>query len=133
MMLKKFYSLTILLLLISSTSYCQTNNDASSTGKLDTALVKVPINFIREANARLIERNYLLLINKEQDSLINDYKNYVTEQKVIIGDFQNKVNVLSIDNSKLNKSLNKQRTTNKVLWGATGASVIVTILSFLIK
>ena len=62
-------------------------NDCSSTGsetETDTANVVVPVFFVKKANAKMIERIYLLKVNKLQDSIIVMKDNYINEQQSII-------------------------------------------------
>ena len=102
-----------------------------STGEIirdDTTKVIVPIKYIRLANEKLIERNYLLEANAYKDSIIIDYKNYIKEQERINTEYINKVN----DNKKLvndlNKRLERQKKTSLILGGVAGASIITVVL-----
>ncbi len=107
-----------------------------STGgllKTDTANAVVPISFIRDANAKLIERLYLLKVNKQQDSIINLNKVYIFEQDKIIKDFQGRVLDLNIVNTALNNTITKQRNINKILTGVSITSIAIAIAIIFIK
>lgn len=109
----------ILLLLIGFISW-STKTDAqnSSTGgfvQVDTAMVAITVEAIRKANTKLIERQYLIEINKQQDSIISMKDDYINQQKSVIVDFQKRV----ADANKLNESvkadLDKYKKQNKLL------------------
>lgn len=87
-------------------------NDAS-TGDLirtDTAFVTVPIDLIKDANAKMIERLYLLKIVNQQDSIITTKDKYITIQKDLIVNKQNLIN-------KEKKKVNKYKTTSIISIG----------------
>ena len=86
-------------------------NDYSSTGsetETDTANVVVPVFFVKKANAKMIERIYLLKVNKLQDSIIVMKDNYINEQQSIIVDFQNRV----AECNKLNATIKNEKDIN---------------------
>lgn len=125
----------IVLLLSSSKNLLgQTNSNSPSTGEVlrtDTAVVKVPIYLIRKANAKMIERAYLIEINKQQDSIIYMKDKYIGEQQKVIVDFQKKVDNANKINESIQKDLDKQKKTNKVItYGSIG--VIIGLLTGLI-
>ena len=67
----------------------------SSTGdviRADTTVATVPIDLIKDANAKMIERLYLINIVNQQDSIINDKDKYITIQNDLIVDKQNLIN-----------------------------------------
>jgi len=125
------------LLLISLKSYqARSQTISSSTGKQlqsDTSKITVPIIYIKDANAKLIERLYLLKINKQQDSIINLNKLYINEQSNIIKDFQNKVVNITNDNNKLKTEVVKQKNKSNIFIGTTVISLIVVTITLLIK
>ena len=127
----------IVLLLISLNSYAQTNEHVDfPTGDLeksDTIEVSVPIYFIKLANAKMIERNYLFQIVNEQDSIINLKDEYISEQHNIIINFQEKVNDVNQLNAAINKELEKQKTKTKILGYGAGVVTIGLIVGLLIK
>ena len=120
--------LMIVLLLFSSKSLlAQTNNDSPSTGKVlksDTTYVTVPVNLIKQANAKMIERLYLIDINSKQEEILKEQSYYIDEQTKIITDFKQKLvdsnnNIISIQND-----LDKMKKRNKVItYGAAGVIV----------
>lgn len=87
----------------------------------DTTNVTVPIKFIKDANAKLIEREYLLKIKEEQSDIIKLNKSYINEQELIIKDFQKRVTILFTDNNNLKRDIAKQRNKTKLL---TGVSIV---------
>lgn len=84
-----------------------------STGDLirtDTAFVTVPIDLIKDANAKMIERLYLINIVNQQDSIIIAKDKYITTQKDLIVDKQNLIN-------KERNKINKYKTTSIISIG----------------
>ena len=68
-----------MMLLNSFMSWCQSDTTSIiSTGEVvnSDTIVTIPINHIRKANVLMIERNYLLDITEEQDSIICLHKLY---------------------------------------------------------
>ena len=110
------------------------NNDDFSTGELmksDTTNVIIPVDYIRRANIKLIERRYLLSISKEQDSIINLKDYYIAEQDSIIKDMQNRIILSNNINNEAVDKIDKQKTTINILGGTTAALTIVVILSLI--
>lgn len=102
------------------------SNNASSTGEItesDTTVV-VPINLIRKANTKMIERKYLIDVVNQQDSIIILKNAYIGEQNKVINDFQNRVVKLNALNESINNDLNKQKTKTRI---AIGGGLGVTI------
>lgn len=122
--------MTIVLLLNCFISYAQVNRNIPSTGEIklsDTTNVIIPIDYIKQANAKMIERLYLLRITNEQDSIILMKDKYINEQQKIIVDFQQRVKEANKINQQINTDLVKQRSKfNAIYWG--GSSVIVALL-----
>lgn len=122
--------MTIVLLLNCFISYAQVNRNVPSTGEIklsDTTNVIIPINYIKQANAKMVERLYLLRITNEQDSIILMKDKYINEQQKIIVDFQQRVKKANKINQQVNIDLIKQRSKLKTIcWG--GGSVIVALL-----
>lgn len=120
--------LMIVLLLFSSKSLlAQTNYDSPSTGKKlksDTTYVTVPVNFIKQANVKMIERLYLIDINNKQEEILNEQSRYIDEQTKIITDFKQKLvdsnnTIISIQND-----LDRMKKRNKIIiCGATGVII----------
>lgn len=125
----------LLLLNYSSLLQAQTNDSIPSTGGVllsDTNVV-INIGYIRQANAKMIERNYLLLITNEQDSIINMKDKYINEQQKIIVDFQKRVNDTNKLNETIKKDLDKQRSKNKIISYSAGAAIIGLIIGIITK
>lgn len=126
----------MILLLSSLSSYAQTNDNNYSTGNLleaDTTIVAIPIKYIRNANTKLIERIYLLEINKQQDTLINMKDRYINEQQKIITDFQKRVEEANKINQAIKQDLNKQKIKNKIITYGAGATIVGLIIGLLCK
>ena len=123
-----------MMLLNSFMSWCQSDTTGiTSTGntiKSDT-IVNVPISAIRKANVLMIERNYLLDITEEQDSIICLHKLYIEEQDSIIELFKDRVEQNNKINENINKAYEKERRKTIILGTTTGvlsAIVATTIL-----
>ena len=117
-------------------SYAQTDDNHPSTGKIkqsDTTVVTIPIKYIRNANIKLIERLYLLEINKQQDTLINMKDSYINEQKRIITDFQKRVDEVNKINQAIKQDLDKQKIKNKVITYGAGVTIIGLIIGLICK
>ena len=125
-----------MLLLSCLRSYAQTNDNHPSTGKIkqsDTTIVAVPIKYIRNANTKLIERLYLLEINKQQDTLINMKDSYINEQKRIITDFQKRIDEANKINQAVKQELDKQKIKNKVITYGASATIIGLIIGIICR
>ena len=119
-----------MMLLNSFMSWCQSNTTSiTSTGEFISSdtIVTIPINYIRKANILMIERNYLLNITEEQDSIICLHKLYISEQDSIINDFQQKI----IKNNKINEDINKayERERRKTIIFGTTTGVLAAIVA----
>lgn len=128
--------LTIALLLSSLNNLQAQNEYSPSTGedtKKDSAVVSVPLHLLKQANVKMIERNYLLKITAEQDSIIDFKNNYIEEQKNIIEDFQNKLIKVNNLNDVIQKDLDKERKRNKIFMGVAGTAIIVALTILIIK
>ena len=129
--------LMIVLLLSSSKNLLgQTNNSIPSTGKYiksDTAVATVPIYLIKQANAKMIERIYLIKLSNKQDSIINMKDKYIKEQYRIITDFQKRVTDTNKLNESIKKDLDKQRKRNKIITYSTGSVILGLIISLIAK
>lgn len=107
-----------------------------STGEIlqdDTTNVSIPISYIKLANQKLIERQYLIEINQYKDSIILDYEDYIKYQNKINSDYKKNLEEYYRINDDLNKRLEKRRKTNLVLGSITGASVFIVILMGIIN
>lgn len=112
------------------------DNVILSTGDLiqtDTAVAVIPIYLIKQANVKMIERLYLLEINKQQDSIIQLKDKYINEQQLIINDFQNKIIKANDLNNNIKNELDKEKTKTKIFGGIAGASILAIIISLFIN
>ena len=112
------------------------DNIVPSTGNLtqtDTTVAVIPIYFIKQANIKMIERLYLLEINKQQDSIIQLKDKYINEQQLIIDDFQNKIIKANDLNNNIKNELDKEKTKTKIFRGIAGASFLAIIISLFIN
>lgn len=129
--------LMIVLLLSSSKNLLgQTNDSIPSTGKYiksDTAVATVPIYLIKQANAKMIERIYLIELNNQQDSIINMKDKYIKEQYRIITDFQKRVADTNKLNESIKKDLDKQRKRNKIITYGAGGAILGLIIGLIAK
>lgn len=99
----------------------------------DIAVAVVPINLLKQANAKMIERIYLININKEQDSIIIMKDKYINEQQKIITDFQMRI----ANTNKLNKSikldLERQKRKNKIISYGAGGTILGLLIALIVK
>lgn len=125
-----------LLLLNCLKSWSQINNECPLYGGLnteDTTVVNIPISYIKKANVKLIERNYLIKINHEKDSIISMQNNYMSASDSIINDFNNSISAISDINRNINKSLSKVKEENKYLKIGLGGIIVGIITAIMIK
>lgn len=121
----------MILLVLNCLSNClwaQTRDSIPSTGgieKVDTAVIVIPIKYIKAANAKLIERLYLKEAILKKDSIINYKDSYINEQSIIIKDFQTKVGDVNKINLNLQKDIVK-KDRKLLTWKCISVAVIVT-------
>lgn len=129
--------LMIVLLLSSSKNLLgQTNDSIPSMGeyiKSDTAVATVPIYLIKQANAKMIERIYLIELSNQQYSIINMKDKYIKEQYRIITDFQKRVADTNKLNESIKKDLDKQRKRNKIITYGAGGAILGLIIGLIAK
>lgn len=101
--------------------------------KADTIKVAVPIELLRKANIKMIERKYFKKIIIEQDSIITLKDKYILEQENIINDFQKRLLVNAQLNETIKKDLEREKIKSKIFSGIAGVAVVVTIMTVLIK
>lgn len=114
----------------------QNNDNDLSTGSelyADSAFANVPVYLIKQANAKMIERLYLIDINNQQDSIIDMKDNYINEQHNIISDFQNKLDNANKINEDMTKALDKQKKRSRIIVYCGGISIIGLIISLIAK
>ena len=124
--------LLIMLVLSCLKTYAQTNTSTGNQIETDS-LVTINIKYIRLANEKLLERQYLLDVNHYKDSIIGDYRQYVKEQEKINNIYKNKLSEYDRINKELNKSLDKKQKTNLILGSVSAASIVTIVLLAIIK
>ena len=114
----------------------QTNDSIPSTGdytKADTTVATVPIYLIKQANAKMIERLYLIEINNQQDSIIDMKDKYISEQQSIITNFQKRITDVNKLNESIKKNLDKEKKRNKIITYGTGGIIFGLIIGLIAK
>lgn len=129
--------LTIVLLLNSLNLLAQQNNInvplRGSKCSSDTAVAVVQINLLKKANVKMIERNYLININKEQDSIIIMKDKYINEQQKVIADFQMRVNNTNKLNESIKLDLERQKRKNKIISYGAGGIIFGLLIGLIVK
>lgn len=125
-------------MLLNSFMNLQAHIDVSSpsTGdwlKADTAVATVPTYLIKQANAKMIERLYLIDINKQQDSIIIMKNDYILEQQRIILDFQQRIDNINRINETIVEDLNKQKRYNKIITFGGGSIILALLIGLIAK
>lgn len=108
------------------------NPSTGSGVKSDTAKAAVavlPVSLIKRANAKMIERLYLIGINKQQDSIIMMKDAYIREQDNIIKGFQRKLADADELNAAIASDLKKERKAHKVIGYCAGGVILGLIIS----
>lgn len=114
----------------------QTNDSIPSTGdytKADTTVATIPIYLIKQANAKMIERLYLIEINNQQDSIIDMKDKYINEQQSIITNFQKRITDVNKLNESIKKDLDKQKKRNKIITYGAGGVIFGLIIGLIAK
>ena len=88
------------------------------------AVVTIPVDAIRVANAKIIERNYLALINSQKDSIIDSQSHIVARLDTM---YDNVAQRYTLANDNLKTANNKLKQTKIV-----SASIILALLIGLI-
>lgn len=101
--------------------------------KSDTIKVAIPIELLRKANIKMIERKYFKKIIIEQDSIITLKDKYIFEQENVINDFQKRLLVNAKLNETIRKDLEREKVKSKIFGGIAGVAIVVTIVTILIK
>lgn len=101
--------------------------------KSDTVKVAIPIELLRKANIKMIERKYFKKIIVEQDSIITFKNKYILEQENIINDFQKRLLVNAQLNETIRKDLEREKVKSKIFGGIAGVAIVVTVVTILIK
>ena len=122
--------------LCSLKSYAQWNDSIPVRGreqeKIDSNVV-ISISYIKQANAKMIERLYLKEICNQQDTIIKLKDKYIKEQQAIINSFQERVTTSEELNQRLYKSIDRQRKKKRIFLGTTIGASLVALLSFMCK
>lgn len=112
----------------------QNNNDSplrASRYETDTIFVEISIDAIKQANIKLIEREYLIKINNEKDSIINVYNSYTdsicNNLHNVVNKYNNAVRDIQNLNDVIYKKDKKVRQLQKVSFGL-GTGIILLIL-----
>ena len=114
----------------------QTNDSIPSTGnytKADTTVATIQIYLIKQANAKMIERLYLIEINNQQDSIIDMKDKYINEQQSIITNFQKRITDVNKLNESIKKDLDKQKKRNKIITYGAGGVIFGLIIGLIAK
>ena len=129
--------LTIVLLLNSLNLLAQRDSTnvplRGSECSSDTAVAVIPINLLKKANVKMIERNYLININKEQDSIIIMKDKYINEQQKIITDFQMRVDNTNKLNESIKLDLERQKRKNKIISYGAGGVIFGLLIGLIVK
>lgn len=122
--------------LCSLKSYAQWNDSTPLRGReqeqVDSNVV-ISISYIKQANAKMIERLYLKEICNQQDTIIKLKDKYIKEQQAIINSFQERVITSEELNQRLYKSIDRQRKKKRIFLGTTIGASLVALLSFIHK
>lgn len=128
--------MTILVVFNCLNSWSTNKQDNIPTGNLiktDTTKVIITIDEVRKANAKFIERLYLIQINHEKDSIILLKNNLIDRQQLVIIDFQNRLSKANDINKDIKKDLDKQKNKTKIYKGISIGTILVAILSLIAK
>lgn len=101
--------------------------------KADTAVATVPTYLIKQANAKMIERLYLIDINKQQDSIIIMKNDYILEQQRIILEFQQRIDNVNRINETIVEDFNKQKRYNKIITFGGGSIILALLIGLIAK
>lgn len=117
-------------------SYAQWNDSIPLRGReqeqIDSNVV-ISISYIKQANAKMIERLYLKEICNQQDTIIKLKDKYIKEQQAIINSFQERVITSEELNQRLYKSIDRQRKKKRIFLATTIGASLVALLSFIHK
>lgn len=122
--------------LCSLKSYAQWNDSIPLRGRKQEQVdsnVVISISYIKQANAKMIERLYLKEICNQQDTIIKLKDKYIKEQQAIINSFQERVITSEELNQRLYKSVDRQRKKKRIFLGTTIGASLVALLSFICK
>lgn len=129
------------MLLINLTNlYGQTEYQSSSTGEFQDTLVTLPISIVKLATIKLIERNEYIEICSQKDSIIDNYKKYISLQNNQIENlkFENYQLMEQNDdyvriNEDIAENLIKQKRLSAFAGGIASVGVITTLILIFLK
>ena len=81
----------------------------------------------------MIERNYLEEVNVYKDSIIVDYKNYISEYQKVTEDYKARLNQANKINEDLGKRMEAQKKATLICSTMAGTAFIGLIISCLIN
>ena len=120
----KYITLITIALLSCSTSWCQTNKDASlsSTGGVEqTDTVCIPVELLKVANAKMVELEYEKQINENLRAVVSN-------DSIIINDLRN-----TIEHNEVvyTTNINKVETQRNIAIGTSAVLLVLFIISLL--
>ena len=124
-----------MLLVCSKNLFGQTNDTTPLRGYADS-LVVIDIATIREANVKLIERNYLKEITNQQDTIISNQNEIIDkykEENLFIASQNLELQTKYNEVEKLNKDLSKNLKYTKIGLYTVGGISIAAIIYGIIK
>lgn len=130
-----------MMLLISLTNlYGQTEYQSLPTGEFQDTLVTLPISTVKLATIKLIERNEYIEICSQKDSIIDNYKKYISLQNNQIENlkFENYQLMEQNDdyvriNEDIAESLIKQKRLSAFAGGIASVGLITTLILIFVK
>ena len=120
----KYITLITIALLSCSTSWCQTNKDASSSltgGVQVNDTVCIPIELLRVANAKMVELDYEKQINQ-------NLREIVYNDSIVIDDLRN---TIEHNETVYSVNLNKVETQRNIAIGTSAVLLVLFIISLL--
>lgn len=121
-------------MLLYCSSNLQANDDITSlrgSNSEDSLKVLIPIANIRNANAKLIHRNYLIQIVNNQDTIIREQQKIIDTLYTINKNYQYDNLHLAILNNNIEEELDRKNKT--IIKSITISSVVGFILGIIIK
>lgn len=121
-------------MLLYYSSNLQANDDITplrGSNSEDSLKVLIPIANIRNANAKLIHRNYLIQIVNNQDTIIREQQKIIDTLYTINKNYQYDNLHLAILNNNIEEELDRKNKT--IIKSITISSVVGFILGIIIK
>lgn len=132
----------IVLLLSCSSSWLRAKSDCSIASSLrgvrtseasayaNDSVAIIPIEIIREANVKLIEREYLIETLNTKDSIISSYARYKIKTDSTLRDYHNKLSEQVRVNEELKHKIKYNKQTS--LYKYIGVGVISSLLTIIL-